>query len=1048
MTRCPYGTTCCPSRFSLTGYGCCMIPDAVPCADKWHCCQKGFSCSRSCTAMKCYCLPYNRVLNSSENSTFSPYPQSRANASHFREMLEDSTSHITSAAKFNSSSENITDDENDSILHHASVIFKSQNGEHSNGSSPVCLKKNRSYPCELLEKQTMRELLTIIQARHKHKVTKKVLRKEVLKLYDSIYRSKNGASNRGITGSVHTKTLNNAKHVRTNKSKTRVKNVATGHKNSTHTSFISILIKRKPKKTKKSAYKIKLQKAMQVRKGRKGTPFVRYNTKGVSLLKPSKGEQKISSKTNKNHNFRTVSKKTNKETDNNKKRLQKHKNRIRFLAVNISSNLSEAKKKESQPKTLKNVLQNNNSNVEKLNEEQLVKEKKEKAKNHFQRNVSCNTESDKHSMKIHKGMQTSKCHPKGNLTIYFTSSVLEKTKLLNTGKNMSAVNNIKQRNSQRLINDNFTNHKRENNVLTMHMLSSKINSQSLVKENITKNELKQGSANRKEKLTHERYDGMDRHDAYGQGTVTNVTAKSYGTNGHETGRHGPNGNGTVKNVTAKNSSYSRGTKSYGTNSHNTGRHGTIGNGTVRHVTAKNSTYSRGTKSYDTNSHDTEIHGTSGDGTVRNVTAKNSTYVKNIDFKWQPNGETFKESSSSTDNNDRLLEREFYELGKSGVRESEIKQALAESLLEGEDTSGEKRQKTINNFNYPNYNNVSERKFKSRLRPAKFHGNSAIYGEGSVSKVERGLLNSSSSMQSGSAKYLDNIHTEKNQFIGSEGFFDDDLMREGSSTMSKSDPELDSVSGNGETVPDIAFNRSTSILTLTKMRKKSKLSRNGIVYFNKQTEKKVSDTNLRNHKSSYSPTHPTSYSEFKVTKDSNSAVENFKQNEYKEAFTKQPESSKSELKAKQSDVKLPRTIFQESVSSPRTRKETLNINEDEGSAFYKINSGDLEDSDNTLVRMDFRNSDRKKSSRRSFGRNSSNDLKKKKKFFSKKRIKKKSRDTFESSLSHESVQNSGNVNDKISGMSELDFAPADMDIMQYASTEENDASARSETPFMY
>ena len=79
---------------------------------------------------------------------------------------------------------------------------------------------------------------------------------------------------------------------------------------------------------------------------------------------------------------------------------------------------------------------------------------------------------------------------------------------------------------------------------------------------------------------------------------------------------------------------------------------------------------------------------------------------------------------------------------------------------------------------------------------------------------------------------------------------------------------------------------------------------------------------------------------------------------------------------------------------------------------------------------------------------SNDLKKKKKFFSKKRIKKKSRDTFESSLSHESVQNSGNVNDKISGMSELDFAPADMDIMQYASTEENDASARSETPFMY
>ena len=56
VTRCPARTTCCENLLSLTGYGCCMEPDAVICPDSWHCCPRGAHCSPDCNFRSCKCL--------------------------------------------------------------------------------------------------------------------------------------------------------------------------------------------------------------------------------------------------------------------------------------------------------------------------------------------------------------------------------------------------------------------------------------------------------------------------------------------------------------------------------------------------------------------------------------------------------------------------------------------------------------------------------------------------------------------------------------------------------------------------------------------------------------------------------------------------------------------------------------------------------------------------------------------------------------------------------------------------------------------------------
>ncbi|XP_022809635.1 uncharacterized protein LOC111346630 [Stylophora pistillata] len=56
VTRCPARTTCCEDLLSLTGYGCCMEPNAVSCPDSWHCCPRGSHCSPSCSFRSCKCV--------------------------------------------------------------------------------------------------------------------------------------------------------------------------------------------------------------------------------------------------------------------------------------------------------------------------------------------------------------------------------------------------------------------------------------------------------------------------------------------------------------------------------------------------------------------------------------------------------------------------------------------------------------------------------------------------------------------------------------------------------------------------------------------------------------------------------------------------------------------------------------------------------------------------------------------------------------------------------------------------------------------------------
>ena len=64
VTRCPVGSTCCESLISLTGYGCCMLPNAVNCPDNWHCCPSGSTCSPNCTVRECKCITYTTSSNS------------------------------------------------------------------------------------------------------------------------------------------------------------------------------------------------------------------------------------------------------------------------------------------------------------------------------------------------------------------------------------------------------------------------------------------------------------------------------------------------------------------------------------------------------------------------------------------------------------------------------------------------------------------------------------------------------------------------------------------------------------------------------------------------------------------------------------------------------------------------------------------------------------------------------------------------------------------------------------------------------------------------
>ena len=56
VTRCPTRTTCGENLLSLTGYGCCMEPDAVNCPDNWHCCPRGTHCSPDCNFRSCKCV--------------------------------------------------------------------------------------------------------------------------------------------------------------------------------------------------------------------------------------------------------------------------------------------------------------------------------------------------------------------------------------------------------------------------------------------------------------------------------------------------------------------------------------------------------------------------------------------------------------------------------------------------------------------------------------------------------------------------------------------------------------------------------------------------------------------------------------------------------------------------------------------------------------------------------------------------------------------------------------------------------------------------------
>lgn len=55
VTVCPFNSTCYNERYSVTGQGCCLTPDAVPCGDGVHCCPAGYECDAACSRYECSC---------------------------------------------------------------------------------------------------------------------------------------------------------------------------------------------------------------------------------------------------------------------------------------------------------------------------------------------------------------------------------------------------------------------------------------------------------------------------------------------------------------------------------------------------------------------------------------------------------------------------------------------------------------------------------------------------------------------------------------------------------------------------------------------------------------------------------------------------------------------------------------------------------------------------------------------------------------------------------------------------------------------------------
>lgn len=69
VTVCPFNSTCCDSRFSSSGQGCCLLPQAVPCGDGKHCCPAGYGCDPDCSMYRCSCQKQEPQRVSSKNHT-------------------------------------------------------------------------------------------------------------------------------------------------------------------------------------------------------------------------------------------------------------------------------------------------------------------------------------------------------------------------------------------------------------------------------------------------------------------------------------------------------------------------------------------------------------------------------------------------------------------------------------------------------------------------------------------------------------------------------------------------------------------------------------------------------------------------------------------------------------------------------------------------------------------------------------------------------------------------------------------------------------------
>ncbi|XP_031573469.1 uncharacterized protein LOC116307378 [Actinia tenebrosa] len=56
VTKCPQTMTCSPCKYSMTGWGCCPLSNAVSCKDGRHCCPEGYECDPLCTIELCFCI--------------------------------------------------------------------------------------------------------------------------------------------------------------------------------------------------------------------------------------------------------------------------------------------------------------------------------------------------------------------------------------------------------------------------------------------------------------------------------------------------------------------------------------------------------------------------------------------------------------------------------------------------------------------------------------------------------------------------------------------------------------------------------------------------------------------------------------------------------------------------------------------------------------------------------------------------------------------------------------------------------------------------------